>query len=95
MVLCWQSHWFLFQSRKVDGNKVTHYHRNRSRVKRFSQKANDLVRLQSIASAWYSLKSVLLGKHLLFKENLQKQMYDHLIWFAATVVESKLKQCSH
>ena len=64
-------------------------------VKRFSEKTNDLVRLQHIASAWYSLESVLHDTHMLFKEYLQKQMYDHLVWFAATVVESKLKQCSH
>ena len=48
------------------------------------------MRLQHIASAWYSLESVLLGTHLLFRESQQKQIDDHLVWFAATMVESKL-----
>ena len=33
---------------------------------------------------------MLLGTHLLFKDSQQKQMDDHLVSFAATVVESKL-----
>ena len=33
---------------------------------------------------------MLLDTDLLFKDSQQKQMDDHLIWFAATVVESKL-----
>ena len=33
---------------------------------------------------------MLLGTHLLFKESKQKQIADHLVWFAATVVERKL-----
>ena len=33
---------------------------------------------------------MLLGTHLLFKDSQQKQMDDHLVWFAATVAESKL-----
>ena len=43
-----------------------------------------------MASAWYSLESMLLSTHLLFKDSQQKQMDDHLVWFAATEVESKL-----
>ena len=46
--------------------------------------------LQHIASAWYSLESMVLSTHLLFKDSQQNQMDDHLVWFAATVVESKL-----
>ena len=46
--------------------------------------------LQHIASAWYSLESILLSTHLLFKDSQQKQMDDHLVWFAVTVVESKI-----
>ena len=53
------SHWFVFQSRKGDGNKVTHYDRKQI-VKRFSEKTNDLVSLQSITSAWYSLECCLV-----------------------------------
>ena len=38
---------------------------------------------------------LLLGTHLLFKDCQQKQMDDHLLWLAATVVESKLTRlCS-
>ena len=48
------------------------------------------MRLQHTASAWYSLESVLLGTHLLLRESQQKQIDDHLVWFAGTVVESKL-----
>ena len=33
---------------------------------------------------------MLLGTHLLFKDFRQKQMDDHLVRFAATVVEIKL-----
>ena len=48
--------------------------------KRFSEKTNDhLVRLQHNASARYSLESVLLGTHLLFRESPQKQIDDHLV----------------
>jgi len=36
------------------------------------------------------LESVLLGTHLLFRESQQKQIDDNLVWFAITVVESKL-----
>ena len=60
-------------------------------VKRFSERTSDpLVRLQHSASAWYSLESVLLGTHLLFRESQQKQIDDNFFWFAITVVESKL-----
>ena len=59
MVLCSQSHWFLFQSRKGDGNKVTHYHRNRY-SNDIQKKTNDLVRFQNIVSAWYSLEFYLV-----------------------------------
>ena len=49
-------------------------------VKRFSEKINDhLVRLQHIATARYSLESVLLGTHLLFRESWQTQIDDHLV----------------
>ena len=38
---------------------------------------------------------MLLSTHLLFKDSQQKQMDDHLVWFEATVVESKLSRfCS-
>ena len=33
---------------------------------------------------------MLLGTHLLLKDSQQKQMDDHLVWFEATKVESKL-----
>ena len=33
---------------------------------------------------------MLLGTYLLLKDSQQKRMDDHLVWFAATVVESKL-----
>ena len=50
----------------------------------------NLMHLQHIASALYFLESMLLGTHLLFKDSQQKQMDNRLVWFAATVVESKL-----
>ena len=54
------------------------------------RKTNDSVHLQHIASAWYSLESMLLCTHLFFKDSQQKQMDNHLVWFAVTVVESKI-----
>ena len=37
---------------------------------------------------------MLLVTHLLLKESKQKRIADHLVWFAATVVESKLSMDS-